>query len=316
MCKVSIIVPIYNIKQYLPRCIDSIRNQTMGDIEIILVDDGSSDGSSELCDQYASADPRIRVLHKENEGLSAARNDGIQMARADYIMFVDGDDWVEPKFCELPYRAAIENNVEIVIFLHISVLTNGKKIKHASQGEGLLAKGDISALKQIRVNAWGKLYHKKLFNTIHYPVGHVYEDVATTHRVLYSADGIYSLNQHLYNYSTNRPGSITETADSETLRDLLWALSLRHQDFGDWGVDTSDELCNVALNCLIKYGRKTDLSSHWAEMLSQDKHLTKDASWKKNVVFSIYRFCPLLFDLVCIIFKRRKREMTNTRQQY
>lgn len=315
MCKVSVIVPIYNIKQYLPRCIDSIRNQTMEDIEIILVDDGSSDGSSELCDQYASADPRIRVLHKENEGLSAARNDGIQMALADYIMFVDGDDCVEPEFCELPYRAAIEYKAEIVTFQFISVSPNGKKVKSNSQREGLLAKGDISALKQIGVTAWSKLYHKKLFNMIHYPVGHVYEDVATTHRILYSADNIYILDRHLYNYYSNRPGSIKETADLENLRDLLWALSLRYQDFENWGVDIGDEICDAALACLIKYGRKTALSDQWDAILRQKKCLPKDASWKQNVVLSIYKLFPPLFDVVCILFKRRKCEVMNSSLQ-
>ena len=154
MCKVSVIVPIYNIKQYLPRCIDSIRNQTLKDIEIILIDDGSTDGSSEICDQYAAVDPRVRVLHKENEGLSAARNDGIQMARADYIMFVDGDDWVEPEFCELPYRAAVGNNVDAVSFLHVTVSENGVKEKCSFRGEGLVKKGDLTTLKLVSVNSW------------------------------------------------------------------------------------------------------------------------------------------------------------------
>ena len=98
MCNVSVIIPVYNVRQYLPTCLASLQNQTMKEIEIILVDDGSTDGSAEICDQYATYDPRFHVIHKENEGLSAARNDGLQMARADYVMFVDSDDWWSPVF--------------------------------------------------------------------------------------------------------------------------------------------------------------------------------------------------------------------------
>ena len=105
MPKVSVIVPIYKVKPFLRQCIDSIINQTLKDIEIILVDDGSVDGEAEICDEYAIHDKRIKVIHKNNEGLSAARNDGLDQATAPYIMFVDSDDWVEPEFCELPYTA-------------------------------------------------------------------------------------------------------------------------------------------------------------------------------------------------------------------
>lgn len=104
MPKVSVIVPVYNVEPYLRQCLDSIVSQTLKDIEIILIDDGSTDGSGEICDEYKREDHRIRVIHKVNEGLSAARNDGIDASTAPYIMFVDGDDWVEPEFCETPCR--------------------------------------------------------------------------------------------------------------------------------------------------------------------------------------------------------------------
>ena len=106
---ISIIVPIYNIKAYLDQCLNSLRNQTLQNIEVILIDDGSSDGSSGVCDTYVKKDSRFRVIHKQNEGLSAARNEGLNAALADYIMFVDRDDWVEPEFCEAPYHVAKKN---------------------------------------------------------------------------------------------------------------------------------------------------------------------------------------------------------------
>lgn len=303
MCKVSVIVPVYNIKQYLPKCIDSIRNQTMKDIEIILVDDGSTDGSAEMCDQYTSEDPRIRVLHKENEGLSAARNDGIQMARADYIMFVDGDDWVEPGFCELPYQAAIEHNVEVVCFRYTTILDNGKRDESNPQEDCFLAKSDIPILQ--RLEAWSKLYHRKLFEDILFPVRRVYEDIATTHRLLQSANGIYIINQILYYYRKHRLNSITETAAPQYIRDHSWALFSRLQDFDNWGVDVSRERISAALMLLIKYGRKTDLSSYWDAILCEGKNLPQNATWKQKAVFRLYHVSPLLFDLLCIVSKKR-----------
>lgn len=303
MCKVSVIVPVYNVKQYLPKCIDSIRNQTMKDIEIILIDDGSTDGSAEICYQYASEDPRIRVLHKENEGLSAARNDGIQMAQADYIIFVDGDDWVEPGFCELPYQAAIEHNVEVVCFQYTTILKSGKRVECNPQEDCFLAKGDIPILQ--RVEAWSKLYHKKLFNDILFPIGQVYEDIATTHRLLHSANGIYLMNQPLYNYRIDRGGSITETAKPHYIRDHSNALFSRLQDFENWGVDVRNERVDAALNLLTKYGRNTELSNCWITILNESSHLSQNSTWKQNAIFRIYHISPLLFDIICILSRRR-----------
>ena len=114
--QISLIVPIYNVpERYLRRCIESICNQTIKNIEIILVDDGSTNGSAEICDSYSSKDERITVIHKDNGGLSSARNAGFSKACADWIMFVDGDDWIEPNTCELMYKEANEYDVELVM---------------------------------------------------------------------------------------------------------------------------------------------------------------------------------------------------------
>lgn len=114
---VSIIVPVYKVEDYLERCLDTLCRQSLKDIEIILVDDGSPDRSGEICDQYAKEDRRIKVLrHPENRGLSAARNTGIAYAAADYLMFVDSDDWVHVDFCKLPYEYAMQHQADLVMF--------------------------------------------------------------------------------------------------------------------------------------------------------------------------------------------------------
>ena len=113
MPKISIIVPVYNVEQYLAECIESIRNQSLTDIEIILVDDGSPDNSGAICDDYARKDDRIRVIHKKNGGLSSARNAGLEVAIGEYIGFVDSDDWVDGEMYEVLYKNAVENQAEI-----------------------------------------------------------------------------------------------------------------------------------------------------------------------------------------------------------
>ena len=113
---VSVIVPVYNVEPYLHRCIDSLVHQTLKDIEIILIDDGSTDGCGKICDEYAAADTRIRVVHQENAGLCEARNTGIDRAQADYLMFVDSDDWVQAEFCEIPLMLAKEHQADLACF--------------------------------------------------------------------------------------------------------------------------------------------------------------------------------------------------------
>ena len=116
MSKVSVVVPVYNVEKYIHKCLDSLVNQTLQDIEIILIDDESPDNCGKICDEYAKNDKRIKVIHKKNGGVSAARNDGIKHATSDWIMFVDSDDWCEETMCEIAYENAIKNNVDVAIF--------------------------------------------------------------------------------------------------------------------------------------------------------------------------------------------------------
>ncbi len=124
MPKVSLIVPIYKVEAYLAKCLDSIVNQTLKDLQIILVDDGSPDNCGVICDEYAIRDNRITVVHKQNQGLSAARNDGISLVNSEYFAFVDSDDWCEPDMCEKMYACAKENDLDILMVDHFCELGN------------------------------------------------------------------------------------------------------------------------------------------------------------------------------------------------
>ena len=132
---ISVIVPVYNVENYLPRCLDSIINQTYTNLEILLVDDGATDNSGKLCDEYAQKDNRIRVFHKENGGVSSARNMGLDNATGEYIAFVDSDDYIDKCMYEIMLNSSVQNNADIVV---CGYLSQSIKTKKAAQTDGFL----------------------------------------------------------------------------------------------------------------------------------------------------------------------------------
>ena len=217
---ISIIVPVYKVEAYLPRCVDSLINQTYGNLEFILVDDGSPDNCGALCDAFARKDPRIRVIHKENGGLSSARNAGIDIARGEYLGFVDSDDWVEPEMFESLISMALSEDVKLVCCgrYDFKACTGEKKVglcpekREVISGEELVRR--IFTWQQIDSAAWDKLYHRSLFREIRYPHGKINEDIPTTYRIALDAGRAGMVNQPFYNYF-HRSGSITTACVSE-----------------------------------------------------------------------------------------------------
>ena len=202
---ISVIIPVFNVEKYLPKCLDSVINQTYKNIEIILVDDGSKDSSGRICDEYAQQDSRIIVVHKENGGLSSARNAGLDIATGDYVMFVDSDDYVEPYFCEIPLKLAKENNVEIVSFGYYRVYEDGRKIEFKTSNPRIIStnEGIFQLIKKTDVIynlPCNKFFKRTLFREIRFPLGKEYEDQATTYLLFHKASGIYVSDCILYNY--------------------------------------------------------------------------------------------------------------------
>lgn len=256
---ISIIVPVYEVERYLPQCIDSIINQTYQDIEIILVDDGSTDNSGIICDEYSRKDKRITVFHKENGGLSDARNYGIARANGDYLGFVDGDDWIEPDMYEILLNAAKENRADIVncgfygefpeqtvIYLNAAQTFNNSidSVKALIHGE-------------INIFVWSKLYHKSCFSSITFPNGYVFEDIFTIHKVLLQSNVIVNVSKPLYHHSEQRKGSITQTRSMSNLLDY-WSAHKSRFDFlsVDSRFNTDQELINELYHyCAIAIAR-------------------------------------------------------------
>lgn len=222
---VSVIVPIYNVEFYLKRCIDSILEQTYKNLEILLIDDGSTDNSSKICDDYKIKDKRIKVVHKKNGGLSDARNVGINMAKGYYITFIDSDDSVEKDMIEYLLMLIVKFNTKMSICSHNIIFDEGKRIKRLGNGkeEKLTAKECIKKMlyhKDVDTSAWAKLYSRDLFDNIKYPKGLLFEDIGTTYKFFFKSKFIACGYIGKYNYYV-RKNSIVTGCFSEKKLDLL-----------------------------------------------------------------------------------------------
>ncbi|MBO7550895.1 MAG: glycosyltransferase family 2 protein [Fibrobacter sp.] len=211
---VSIIVPIYKVEPYLRRCLDSIVNQTYTNLEIILVDDGSPDDCPQICDEYAARDKRIVVIHKENGGLSDARNAGLDICKGEYISFVDSDDWVENEYILCLVENALSTNSDITIVNHDLVWDN-HQLKSEPFESCII--DDKKAFRKIILSqtihlgiSCGKLYKKRLFKDIRFPKGKIHEDDFTSYKLIYEANRICCIDRVLYHYY-QRQDSITKT---------------------------------------------------------------------------------------------------------
>lgn len=212
----SVIVPVYNVAAYLEECVNSILSQTFRDFELILIDDGSTDGSGEKCELLAKQDARITVVHQHNQGLSAARNTGIEMAQGQYFAFVDSDDYIEPEMFQRQMEASQRYDADLVMcrFRKVDPYHNELKTKGIAE-EQVLSHSNAMAMvmkdRQIKSHAWDKLARRHLFDDVRYPVGRVYEDMATTHKLFGNANCVVTLPYVGYNYR-QATGGITNVA--------------------------------------------------------------------------------------------------------
>lgn len=216
MCDIaiSVVVPVYRVEKYINRCVESILTQSFPNFELILVDDGSDDMCGEICDQYAENDDRIVVIHKENGGLSCARNAGIEAARGEYIAFVDGDDSVHKDYLRILFGLCKANNCQIGMCNFLMTEENSIRLKPQKTGKTEVVTGKEAVDRSCTGTgslmftiAWNKLYHKSLFRDVRYPVGKIHEDDYTTWKLLWKSEYVAITNLYLY-YYLQRPDSI------------------------------------------------------------------------------------------------------------
>lgn len=294
---ISVIVPIYNVAPYLRKCLDSLKNQTLKQIEVICIDDGSTDSSGRIAEEYKHLEsfPLFRVIHTENCGLSAARNLGIDEARAKWLMFVDSDDWVEPEFCELPHKRAVDVDADMVIF--------------DTKEDGLA--DEITAHDYGGTTVWNKLYRKTLFDNIRYPSGRVYEDIATTHKLVHKAKRKYLLSDSLY-HRVRRKGSITQNHTRSSIRDNLISAIERKDDLIKYGYPVKklqNYACGVAISFLA---RNDDFADPYMvkakEIVNNTEGIPRNLSRKQKIALKSWKTDERLFYFLAKVSGRFRKQ--------
>lgn len=290
---ISVIVPIYKVEQYLERCVDSILNQTFTDFELVLVDDGSPDNCGAICDEYAKKDERIVVIHKENGGLSDARNAGIEWALknsdSQWITFIDSDDWVHIDYLKLLYNAAKENNVSISSGRFVKTLNNDEVTKHDFLSAKLVSPEEYYVEDRVNaIVAWGKLYKKSLWGKIRYPYGKIHEDEFTTYKLLFANEKIAVIDNILYYYFTNPNGIMGQ------------GLSIRCIDFFD---ALEKQLIFYKKNNYIK-AYKLSLKTYYDRLLPMCIKLNDSSDFDEYK-----KIKSILKNKLCKVLKRHNKEL-------
>ena len=285
---ISIMGPVYNVEEYLKECIDSIINQTYKRIEIILVDDGSTDKSGKICDDYAKIDKRIKVVHKENGGLSDARNVGISVSSGKYIAFVDSDDWVEKTMYKKMYSLCKKYDADICVCGYFREYKDETISKCSSKGVVYKKEDALRELIKgvtIQDHAWTKLYKKSLWEHIEYPVGKVYEDIRTTYRVFQEAGIVCLLSERMYHYR-QRKGSIARDGFTNKKIEWLEAIKEMDHDIKENSVEYNDILYKrvkeVECSLLREYFLYST-SKQYKEKYSLAKNLYMDIRKNRNI---------------------------------
>ena len=274
---ISVIVPIYKIEPYIRQCIESILSQTYRELEIILIDDGSPDSCGKICEEYALMDDRLKVIHKENGGLSDARNYGLKVAQGAYVSFIDGDDYIDKSFYKMLMDAAEKEDCAIAECYSISF--EDGTIPKSVYKKGYNYLNSFEWLTESSVGdflpcvVWNKIYKKELFDNIEFPVGRHYEDEATTYKVIYKANRIIRIKAALYFYR-QRSGSITKLEKNmKEINEQYIAL---------------EEKCDFFRNCNeieIEKFAKTKLAIYMASVYRTRKKLTGEyKDWRKKII--------------------------------
>ena len=290
MKKVSIIVAVYKVEKYLNRCIESIINQTYENIEIILVDDGSPDSCPILCDNWAKKDGRIKVIHKENGGLSDARNKGLEVATGEYVGFIDGDDEISSSMFEKLMKIVEENNAEIGI-CQFARFIDGSVPNYTIVDDCTIIDKD-EALKEVLTEKIGnhicnKLFKRGLFDNTLFTKGVAYEDIFIFYKLLLKSKNIAITNSKLYGYMQRRD-SITNNCTVKNVRDYIKANNTRYES-----LKNNKELRDYLNISMVKCGYILHVkaaSTRDREFFFSDEMLTEYKKLKKTISLRNIKF--------------------------
>ena len=292
---VSIIIPVYNVEKYLDKCIASVVGQTYQNLQIILVDDGSTDRSPAICDDWKERDSRITVVHQPNGGLSRARNAGLKLATGEFVGFVDSDDWIEPNMFETLLSALLETNADIAVGGFEGFTEDSKSITYAqpkSSERSLYSTEET--LKRllllrgfIRNFVWNKLYKRTVLSDIAFPEGRLYEDVTWTAQVIGNAKSVVCVNQIFYHY-IHRHDSLSHD-DQQFVRRLQDELELTEQrlDYIHRHYPSLDKFAILRLHNLI--------CRYYIDICLHFRHLDIDHKIRNDLRERFSRYRPSIF---------------------
>ena len=287
MKKISIVIPIYNVEKYLQQCLDSVRNQTHQNLEIILVNDGSTDSCGKIVEDYTAKDSRIKVIDKENGGLSDARNAGIKIATGEYIAFIDSDDWISNNFCKILLQNALEHNAEIVE-CGFSKFENESEInlkKEDSKNIVLVYKTEEAlkllmrgAIKQI---VWNKLYKIEIIEDVLFEKNRKHEDEFWTYQIIANAKRIVKINKILYFYRQHSQ-SIMGRDYNITRLDGLLALEKRIHFMAEKFPDLKDLAIKIFCFASIYHYQK----------ISKNSDIDFEGKYRKEIHNNVKKYLP------------------------
>lgn len=242
MEKVSVIVPVYNVEKYIDRCVQSLFDQVYENIEIVLINDGSTDRSGEMCDEYAKKDSRVKVLHQEYNGVADARNKGVAMATGEYIIFLDGDDEADKEYVSKLYTTLKENDLDIAQCCLLRI-RNGEPINKLEVKEGVrIFNGMEMQMKTFDRDRYfcnvvcGKLFKKELFEGLSFPYGRINEDESMIYLLTFKSERVGIIDDYLYYYHYNGD-SITEKKYNIHRLDAFYMLEEKFAFYKERGLD-------------------------------------------------------------------------------
>lgn len=319
---ISLIIPVYNSDDFLPRSIEAFQNLLYSKMELILVDDGSTDSSLSICKQFAKKDSRIKVFHKNNGGAASARNYGIEHSSGKYIAFCDSDDYYEPTAFDIMENLAEENNADIVCC--DARVKNIRNTRCFHKGPELAVCDNVEGMTLLlrnqgtSSNVWGRLYKRTLFDSIRFPEGRVYEDVAVSYLLFAAAQCTVFTNKPLYNWC-RRPGSIQTRQDEQARQDELKAALDRYDYVAKHYCDPLPEIAYSELMFDLVHVYECYVKCHYDLFHIKDglhvaeiSHLVKRMSWlrylplRKRVEAILLLHARSMFNLIVICVSKLK----------
>lgn len=328
---ISVIVPVFNVEKYLEKCLDSIINQTYKDLEILVIDDGSTDDSSRICDEYEKLDERVKVYHTENHGLSAARNYALDRINGEWVSFVDSDDWLDKNAIQILINVAKKTQSDIVTcryfqeYIGKTYESLGPKGPFIVEGEEILKSLIID--NRITSDVWNKLYNATLFSSIRFPEGLIFEDIATTYRILQVAYRLEYIPDCLIHYR-NRENSLSNVHSMKSLVDYWVVYYERYIVLGSISQDYYRKVLAECINAISRMWRwyagcTEEEKQKKKALLNEMQHFVKDHRGEvlKNTYYSAHvkATCfytlsksSIVFEVLYIInllYRNRNREM-------